>query len=225
VNCLRLDRTKLAVEIIERLRKAADGMVEPAATQIVKKFGKNPYLVLMSCILSLRTKDAVSLPASIQLFAAAKTPKEMVRLPAGKIEKIIYSVGFYRQKARSLREISKDLIERFGGKVPNNEQDLLSLKGVGQKTANLVLGEGFGIPAICVDTHVHKISNRLGLVKTKTPDETEQALKKILPREYWIEFNGLLVKWGQNICVAISPFCSKCALYGCCRRVGVTKNR
>ena len=225
VNCLRLDRTKLAVEIIERLRKAADGMIEPAASQIVEEFGKNPFLVLVSCILSLRTKDAVSLAASRRLFQLAKTPQGVLKLGVEKIQEVIYPVGFYRNKAKSLCGISKELIERFGGKVPSNEADLLSLKGVGRKTANLVLGEGFGVPAICVDTHVHRISNRLGLVKTKTPEATEKALKEFLPQKYWVEYNRLLVTWGQNICMPISPFCSKCVLYKCCKRVGVAKKR
>jgi len=200
-------------------------MVEPSSLSIVEEFGKDPFLILIGCILSLRTKDSVSLPASQRLFQIARTPQSILQLPIKKIEKIIYPVGFYRQKAKSLHEVSKKIIEVFGGKVPSNEKDLLSLKGVGRKTANLVLGEGFGIPAICVDTHVHRIANRLGLVKTKRPDETEKKLKKILPKKYWIEFNTLMVQWGQNICVPISPFCSKCAIAQWCPKVGVTKNR
>jgi len=222
---LGLDREKRLLEIIKKLRKATACMAEPAATSIVKGFGKDPFLVLVSCILSLRTKDTVSLPASQRLFQLAKTPQGILGLPLGQIEQVIYPVGFYRNKAKHLHEISKDLIGRFGGKVPNNEQDLLSLKGVGPKTANLVLGEGFGIPAICVDTHVQRISNRLGLVKTRTPEQTEKALKLILPKKYWIEYNRLLVQWGQNICVPVSPFCSKCILSDLCPKIGVKRSR
>jgi len=200
-------------------------MVEPSSLSIVEEFGKDPFLVLTGCMLSLRTKDSVSLPASQRLFQIAKTPQEILELPIKKIEKIIYPVGFYREKAKSLHAVSKKILQDFGGKVPNNEKDLLSLKGVGRKTANLVLGEGFGIPAICVDTHVHRIANRLGLVKTKKPEETEKELKKILPKKYWIEFNTLMVKWGQNICVPISPFCSRCAISQLCPKIGVTKSR
>ncbi|MFC1842190.1 endonuclease III domain-containing protein [Candidatus Dependentiae bacterium] len=221
----RLDLEGLAVEIIKKLRESTARMVEPAASKVVQEFGRDPFLILVSCILSLRTKDSVSFPASCRLFQLAKTPKEILDLEIKRIQKVIYPVGFYRQKAKSLHEISGDLIARFAGRVPDNEKDLLSFKGVGRKTANLVLGEGFGMPAICVDTHVHRISNRLGLVKTKTPDETEKALKKILPKKYWVEFNRLLVQWGQNVCVPVSPFCSKCAIFDLCKKVGVKKSR
>ena len=200
-------------------------MVLPMTTSIVTMYGRDPFLVFVSCLLSLRTKDTVTLPASIRLFTYAKTPEELLCLSFDTIEKLIYPVGFYRRKAYSLNSICKDLVHRFGGRVPNTEKELLSIKGVGRKTANLVLGEGFGIPAICVDTHVHRISNRFGLVQTKTPNATEQALKEFLPKKYWIEFNRLLVTWGQNICVPISPFCSKCAIYTLCDRKGVTRNR
>lgn len=219
------DQKEKSLEIIKRLREVSVDMVEPAATLIIKGFGRNPFLVLVSCILSLRTKDTISLPASQRLFQLVTTPEGVLELSLEKIEQIIYPVGFYRNKAKQLHEVSRELIDRFGGKVPNNEQDLLSLRGVGRKTASLVLGEGFGIPAICVDTHVHRISNRLGLVSTKTPKETEIKLKKILPKKYWIEYNYLLVKWGQNICVPVSPFCSKCAIFNVCDRVGVKRSR
>ena len=200
-------------------------MVDPAVTQIVKEYGRDPFLVLVSCLLSLRTKDTVSFPASQKLFQLAKNPQQLLKIPSSQLETIIYPVGFYRQKAKQLHEMSRQLIEQFDGKVPQTEQELLSLKGVGRKTANLVLGEGFGIQAICVDTHVHRISNRLGLVKTKTPEETEVALKELLPKRYWIAYNRLLVMWGQNVCVPISPFCSRCAIYDLCQRVGVKKHR
>lgn len=200
-------------------------MEQPASSVIVERYGQDPYLVLISCLLSLRTKDTVSLPASIRLFKEAKTPRQMLKVPISKIEKLIYPTGFYHRKAKILHEVSQDLLNRFKGKVPADLDQLLSIKGVGRKTANLVLGVAFNIPAICVDTHVHKVSNRLGLVKTKTTEETEMELMKILPQEYWIEYNHLIVQWGQNICVPISPFCSKCAIANLCPRVGVTKHR
>lgn len=200
-------------------------MTPTMTTSIILLFGRDPFLVLISCLLSLRTKDTVTLPVSIQLFKRVQSPEELLSLSDQEIEQLIYPVGFYRRKARLLKTVCKDLIDRFGSKVPNTEKELLSIKGVGRKTANLVLGEGFGIPAICVDTHVHRITNRLGLAQTTTPEETENALKKILPKVYWVEFNRLLVIWGQNICVPISPFCSKCALYDLCERKGVKKNR
>ena len=220
-----MDKKDRAIRIIEILRKATKGMEQPASTAIVNEYGRDPYLILISCLLSLRTKDTVSLPASRRLFEHAKTPKQMLALPITQIEKLIYPTGFYHRKARLLHEISQELLDRFDGKVPSNLEDLLSFNGVGRKTANLVLGVAFEIPAICVDTHVHTISNRLGLVKTKTTDATEQALMELLPKKYWIEYNHLLVIWGQNICVPVSPFCSKCPLYDLCPRVGVTKQR
>jgi len=167
-------------------------------SKIVDTYGKDPFLILISCLLSLRTRDTVTLPVSLKLFSYARTPTDLLKIPVSQLEKIIYPVGFYKRKSKLLHEISKELIERFDGKVPSNEADLLSLKGVGHKTAALVLGEAFGIPAICVDTHVHRISNLLGLVHTKTPEQTEIELKKILPKKYWIEWGRLLVKWGQN---------------------------
>ncbi len=219
------DRKKRAVEIIHTLREATKGMVEPSITQIIDEYGRDPFLVLISCLLSLRTKDTVSLPASRRLFAVAKSPQEILHIPLEHLKKIIYPVAFYRKRAQQLHDVCKDLIERFGGKVPSSEEDLLSFKGVGRKTMNLVRGEGFGIPAICVDTHVHRISNCLGLVTTKTPEETEMALQKLLPQKYWIEYNRLLVMWGQNIYVPISPFCSSCAIANLCQKVGVKKSR
>ncbi len=214
-----------AIRIIKILRTATRTMPKPAATQIIDQFGRNPYLILISCLLSLRTRDTVSLPASLRLFEIAQTPEEMVAVPVQEIEKIIHTVGFYRHKARTIHDISQTLIQKFASKVPSTEEELHSLKGVGPKTANLVLSEAFQIPAICVDTHVHRISNRLGLVNTKTPEATEKELKKVLPQEYWSEWNHLLVTWGQNICVPISPFCSRCAIYDLCPKKGVVTSR
>lgn len=217
--------TSRALKIIEILRKSTAGMTPAASNTIVEKYGRDPYLILISCILSLRTRDTDSLPASLRLFERAQTPTEMLQLSQVDIEKIIYPCGFYHNKAKNLRQISEQLIAEFNGKVPHTREKLLSLKGVGPKTAALVLAQGFGIPAICVDTHVHRISNRLGLVQTDTPEKTEEALMRVLPQDVWIEFNQLLVVWGQNICVPISPFCSGCAIANLCPRVGVTKSR
>lgn len=214
-----------AVKIIEILRTATRGMEKPASMQIVERYGRKPFLILMGCLLSLRTRDITSFPASCRLFAKAKTPRGMLKLPLKTIEKLIYPVGFYRNKAKLIHSMSKDILDRFQGKVPNSQEELLSIKGVGLKTANLVLGEAFGIPALCVDTHVHQISNRLGLVKTKTPKETELMLQSIIPKESWVEFGYLMVMWGQNICVPISPKCSQCAIAKLCPRIGVTRSR
>lgn len=197
---------------------------DPSVTLVGKRW-RDPFLVLISCILSLRTKDATTLPAAERLFRLADTPQNMLKLDAQQIEKTVYPVGFYRTKARTILNICRDLIERFESRVPDDLEALMTMKGVGRKTANLVLTEGFGIPAICVDTHVHRISNRLGYVQTKTPHETEMALRKKLPKRYWIDYNTLLVTWGQNICKPISPWCSKCDVQKYCQRVGVKTSR
>lgn len=214
-----------ALAIIKILQKATMGMIEPAAISIIKQYGRDPFLVLVSCILSLRTKDSVSLAASRRLFEIATTAQKLLSTPAHVIEKLIYPVGFYRQKTLQILKICAILIKNYDGKVPCSESQLLELPGVGPKTAALVLSQGFNIPAICVDTHVHRVSNRLGLVQTKTVFETEQQLKKLLPEKYWSEFNSLMVMWGQNICVPISPKCSMCPLLPLCPQIGVTKHR
>ena len=175
--------------------------------------------------MSLRTQDKTTLPASERLFQLAMTPQAMLTLSTAQIEKAIYPVGFYRTKAKTILGICRDILGKFNGQVPSNLEDLLTMKGVGRKTANLVLTEGFAIPSMCVDTHVHRISNRFGYLKTKTPEETEMVLRKRLPREYWMEYNALLVLWGQNICKPISPLCSKCALKNFCARMNVTTSR
>jgi endonuclease III len=214
-----------AVAIIKILRIATKDMVEPAATTITKQYGRNPFLILISCILSLRTRDTVSLPASQRLFEHAQTPQTLLLLSPSTIEKLIYPTGFYHQKTKQILKICTILIKNYQGKVPNTHKELIALPGVGPKTANLVLAEGFGIPAICVDTHVHRISNRLGLVKTKTVEQTEEQLKLVLPKRYWSEYNKLMVMWGQNICVPISPKCSICPLLPLCPQIGVVRHR
>ena len=211
-------------QVIERIKGQMKDLPDPSVTLVGKRW-KSPFLVLISCLLSLRTKDTTTLPASERLFTLAQTPQGMLKLTPQQIEKIIYPVGFYKTKARRILGICKDIIEKFNNQVPNDIDTLMTMKGVGRKTANLVLTEGFGIPAICVDTHVHRISNRLGYLKSKTPHETEFILRKKLPVAYWIEYNALLVTWGQNICKPLSPLCSKCSLKSFCARRGVTTSR
>lgn len=186
---------------------------------------RDPFRVLIACILSLRTQDTTTGPAAERLFALAATPAAMLRLTPRRIERAIFPVGFYRTKARVIRSICRDLLDRFGGRVPDTLDDLLTLKGVGRKTANLVVTMGYGKPGICVDTHVHRISNRLGYLRTRTPEETEMALRAKLPRRYWIGYNDLLVGFGQNVCTPLSPRCSVCPVRALCRRVGVTASR
>lgn len=222
---MQYNHRQRALAIIKQLRVATKGMVEPASVSIIKEYGRDSFLVLISCLLSLRTKDTTSLPASRRLFKLALTPQKMLTIPVQTIQKAIYPVGFYKRKAAGIHMICTQLIAEFNGIVPNSIEELLKLKGVGRKTANLVLAEGFGFSAICVDVHVHRISNRLGLVQTKTPEETEYALQKLLPQEYWSEYNKLMVMWGQNRCVPISPKCLQCLIVNLCPRVGVTKSR
>ena len=185
----------------------------------------DPFRVLIACLLSLRTKDETTGPAAERLFALADTPAVMLRLPAPAIERAIFPVGFYRTKARVILGVCRDLLEHFGSRVPDTIDELLTLKGVGRKTANLVVTVGFGKPGICVDIHVHRISNRLGYVRTRTPEKTEVALRACLPRRYWIGYNDLLVSFGQNVCAPVSPKCSICPVRGLCPRVGVTRSR
>ena len=186
---------------------------------------RDPFMILISTLLSLRTKDEVTAVATERLFELASTPEEMLKIPLDKISKTIYPVGFYRVKARNIHHTCRELIERFDSKVPDNLDDLLSIKGVGRKTANLVVSLAYGKDAICVDTHVHRISNRLGYVKTKTPDETEFALRKTLPRRHWIIYNTIMVAFGRKTCKPVSPLCSQCPINKYCDRVGVTLSR
>ncbi|HXG04470.1 MAG TPA: endonuclease III [Candidatus Binatia bacterium] len=197
----------------------------PTALAVVAERSRDPFRVLIACLLSLRTQDTTTGPAAARLFALADTPAAMLRLSTRRIERAIYPVGFYRTKARVIRRICCLLLERFGGRVPDDLDTLLTLPGVGRKTANLVVTLGYGKPGICVDTHVHRISNRLGYVRTRTPEETETALRARLPARYWIGYNDLLVAFGQNVCTPVSPRCSICPVRGWCRRVGVTVSR
>jgi len=209
------------VEILERESKNWDVPV----VSLMSRHDRDPFKILISTILSLRTKDEVTAQASKRLFDVADNPYEMLKLSEGEIEKLIYPVGFYRNKARTIKEICKELIENYGGKVPDSLDELLKLKGVGRKTANLVVTLGYDKPGICVDTHVHRIMNRIGYVKTKTPEETEFALRKKLPKKYWKKINELLVALGQHICHPTSPKCSICPIKDYCNRIGVVRSR
>lgn len=211
-------------KIIKILKKEVKNLQNPSVSEVALNF-KNPFHVLISCILSLRTKDQVTRLAAKRLFKLADNPRDMLKLSLSEMQKAIYPVGFYRVKSNNIKNICKDLNARFKGRVPDNMDELLSLKGVGRKTANLVLTEGFGKPGICVDTHVHRISNRLGYVSTKNPFETEMALRNKLPLKYWIEYNNLLVRWGQNICKPIGPLCGICKIERFCFKVGVEKRK
>ena len=186
---------------------------------------REPFQVLISCILSLRTQDKTTEEASRRLFRMARTPETLAQIPVAEIQKAIYPVGFYRVKAKQIREMSEEIVKKYRGRVPDTIEELLTLKGVGRKTANLVVTVGYNRDGICVDTHVHRIANRWGLIQTKNPTATEFALREILPRKYWRQLNGLLVAFGQGICKPISPLCSVCRIYEVCDRVGVTKNR
>lgn len=206
------------------LRRESRGWNAPVLTLMAAE-KHDPFLTLIGCILSLRTNDKTTAIAAPRLFAKARTPVEMLAMEPQEIEKLIYPVGFYRTKARGIREICRDLLERFDGRVPDEINDLVTLKGVGRKTANLVITESFRKPGICVDTHVHRISNRWGLVATRTADQTETALREVLPRRYWIEYNGLIVAFGQTICHPTSPWCSRCPMEKMCPRIGVVRSR
>ncbi len=211
-------------EIIRLLERELEKRELPIVSQLAEE-RQDPFKILISTLLSLRTKDEVTAAATERLFALASTPQGMLRLSEEKIRKAIYPVGFYRTKAETIRRVCRDLIDRFHAQVPDTLDTLLTLKGVGRKTANLVVALGFHGEGLCVDTHVHRISNRLGYVRTKTPEETEFALREKLPRKYWLRYNTLLVAFGRNTCRPISPLCSTCPVAVYCDRVGVTKSR
>jgi endonuclease-3 len=209
--------------VVQVLREEVVRFQEPAVTVVARK--RDPFRVLISCLLSLRTKDEVTAEASRRLFALADTPETLVTLSEEEIERAIFPVGFYKTKAKTVKAISQELLDRYDGRVPDEIDELLMFKGVGRKTANLVVTLGFNKPGICVDTHVHRISNRLGWVRTRRPEETEMALRDLLPQGYWIEINDFLVTYGQNVCTPISPRCSTCRIAPFCQKVGVEKSR
>ena len=211
------------VEVIRRLRRTRHAWNPTALAEFAD--AGDPFRVLIACILSLRTQDTTTGPAAARLFAVADTPERLLTLTPARIAELIYPVGFYRTKAQVILGICRDLLAHHGGRVPDTIEALLKLGGVGRKTANLVVTMGFNKPGICVDTHVHRISNRLGYVRTRTPEETEMALRATLPRRFWIGYNDLLVSFGQNVCMPISPKCSTCPVSALCPRVGVTTSR
>mgnify|MGYP001306967794 FL=1 len=219
---MRQDHVTAALRIVKREIRQWE---EPVLGVVARESNRDPFRILISCLLSLRTKDKTTGEASARLYALAHQPATMLAIPLQQIELAIYPVCFYRTKAKSIHAICRRLLEAYGGAVPNSIEELVTLSGVGRKTANLVVTVAFGKPGICVDIHVHRISNRWGYVKTETPEETEVALRNKLPKQHWITFNDLLVPYGQHLCQPVSPFCSKCKLTEYCDRVGVTKSR
>jgi endonuclease-3 len=220
----RLERAGNVEPIMRALALAIDGLQLPAVEKIAGSQQEDPFQVLIATLLSARTQDATTLAASTRLFKVARTPRSMARLTVKRIERLIYPVSFYRHKARHVKATCRRLVEVFGGRVPITMEELLTLPGVGRKTANLVLILAFKSQQnICVDTHVHRIANRLGWVKTRTPEETEQALYRTTDGRWWPYINLYLVTWGQNVCRPVYPRCSECVLHAMCRRIGVTK--
>jgi endonuclease-3 len=213
-----------ALRWLVRQLRAHRAAVRPTTLAEVER-KRDPFRLLVACVISLRTKDEVTAASSARLFERAATPAALAALPEPEIARLIFPAGFYNTKARQLREIARRIVRGHEGAVPASLDALLAFPGVGRKTANLVLGLGFGIPAICVDTHVHRISNRLGLVRARTPEQTEHALAAVLPRRWWIDINDLLVTFGQHVCHPTSPHCSRCPLASRCQRVGVTRSR
>jgi len=212
------------VSVLKSIGRAIRTMEEPAVEKIAEETQDDPFRVLIATLLSAQTKDAVTAAASARLFRVARTPKTMAALTVGRIEKLIYPVSFYRNKARHVKQACRQILDDFGGVVPDTMDELLTLAGVGRKTANLVLILSHASQDnICVDTHVHRISNRLGWVNTKTPDQTEQALYKVVPRKWWPDVNLYLVTWGQNVCKPVYPRCRACVASTMCPRKGVTK--
>ncbi|MBI4433471.1 endonuclease III [Candidatus Uhrbacteria bacterium] len=211
--------------IIAELCRATRSFPKPMGTSMVGE-GRTLFQLLVATICSAQTRDATTYPVMQRLFAIVRTPKEFASISHAELERLLYPISYYRTKAKHLRQMSQMLIEQYHGQVPTTMEELLRLPGVGRKTANLVLGEGVGkSEGICVDTHVHRISNRLGLIRTATREATERALMRIMPKRYWTMWNPLLVMWGQNICTPISPKCSQCALRPWCERRGVTTSR
>ncbi len=215
---------KTVAKLLRVLAKEAPKWNAPIVALAAQQ-NQSPFLTLIGCILSLRTKDQMTAVACEKLFAKARTPEEMLALAPKTLEKLIYPVGFYRTKARVIAGICRDLIDKFGGRVPDNIDELMTLNGVGRKTANLVVTQAFRKPGICVDTHVHRISNRWGLVASKTPDKTEMALREVLPLRHWIDYNTILVAFGQTLCQPASPWCSRCPIATDCPRIGVVHSR
>jgi endonuclease-3 len=219
-----MDERKIGT-VLGRIKRFVDEVGNPFLDKTVAEGNTEPFHVLVSCILSLRNRDELTAEKAPELLAKAGTPAAMLALSEKEIAETIYPVGFYNMKARTLRHISAVLLDEYGGRVPDTVGELVRIKGVGRKTANLVVSVAYRKPAICVDTHVHRIMNRLGYVKTKSPDETERVLRGKLPPRWWIPVNGMLVRYGQTVCTPISPRCSKCSVSKWCDRVGVERSR
>ncbi len=216
--------TKTFIKVLKILEEEFPKWNAPVVS-LISQQSKDPFKVLISTIISLRTKDEITAEVSKRLFNVADTPEKIANLSEKEIEKLIYPAGFYKNKAKIIKQISTKIHNEYGGKVPDNMEELLKFKGVGRKTANLVLSEGFNKDAICVDTHVHRISNRLGFIQTRTPEETEFALMEKVPKDYWKKINKLLVAFGQSICKPVSPICSKCKVAHLCEKKNVKKHR
>jgi endonuclease III len=219
----RVDNRRLAW-FLDRVALLTEDLDVPVVT-LIAQGSKDPFRVLASTLLSARTKDETTAAASARLFALGDTPEAIARLSEKKIESLIRPVGFYRTKAKHLRAMCLELIDRFDGQVPRTIEELVELPGVGRKTANLVLVEGFQTPAICVDTHVHRITNLWGYIDTRDPTESEVALRAKLPKRWWLDINRLLVAFGQHLCKPVSPLCSQCPLKARCPRIGVERFR
>lgn len=211
-------------EIVRRVKQSVEFHQIPSLSDIAN-LDRDPYQILISTVISLRTKDEVTAAAARRLFDEAPTPHRMAELPSERIQQLIYPAGFYRNKAENIKKITRIILDEYNGQVPSTQAALMKMPGVGLKTANLTLSLGFGLPYICVDIHVHRISNRLGWVRTEKPDDTERELILVLPQKYWIEINELFVRFGQSICTPVSPWCSKCPLEPACPKIGVPRRR
>lgn len=211
-------------EVMQILEKYFD-YKERTTLNRMRKENEDAFKILISCLLSLRTQDKNTEIASKRLFEVADTPSQIIKLPIKKLERLIFSSGHYKKKSRVLKSVSKEILKRFDGKVPSTREELLSIKGIGPKTANIVLNFAFNQDVLPIDTHCHRIPNRLGWVSTKTPEKTEEELMKILPKKYWKEFNGIFVLFGKTICSPVSPKCSQCPVRKYCKRINVTKSR
>jgi len=217
---------KEIIKVLELLKKSQEGVRKTTLNRESKDSKRySPYQTLISCILSLQAKDEITEVISEELFKIAKTPEQMLKLPLKKLEKIIFSSGYYHNKAKTIRHISQELIDRFNSQVPDTRETLMSIKGIGPKTANIVLAFCFNKPVIPVDTHVNRIPNRIGWIKTKTPEQSEIALMETIPKEYWADFNGIFVLFGKTICLPVSPLCSTCPIRDYCKKIGVTHSR
>jgi endonuclease-3 len=210
-------------KVFRILSREIESLQEPIVGRVAREY--DPFKILISTMLSLRTKDATTEQACLRLFAIASTPDDISLAPVATIERAIFPVGFYKTKAKNIKAVSRIILETYDGKVPSDMDNLLALPGVGRKTANLVIILGFDEMGICVDTHVHRITNRWGYLSTKTPEATEMKLREILPKHYWKQINNYLVPYGQNICLPLRPFCSRCKIFPYCARVGVRSSR